>query len=289
MAEVAAVDWPRAQDALREEVARVVKVLRAVRDPAAPAVGRWNLGQVAMHLSQAFIVVPSLARNDLLTIHEILPSLAGREGSGLMADIWELGDLTSLGVDSDPECDPMVLADRIEQRAAEYLADAAGHSPEELRPWLLDGTAVTLPTLTCHLLNETMMHGGDIARADGHSWPLDAAHAAMVFDGFLMPVFRALDAHAMVDQERAAGLRAAFDIRIRGGGRYTFVFDDGALTIDGPAGRPVDCHISADPAAFLSVAWGREGQWGAIAKGKLLAWGRKPWLGLRFRGLLRNP
>jgi hypothetical protein len=37
------------------------------------------------------------------------------------------------------------------------------------------------------------------------------------------------------------------------------------------------------------VAWSRQSQWSAIAKGKLLAWGRKPWLGPRFKGLIWNP
>ena len=68
------------------------------------------------------------------------------------------------------------------------------------------------------------------------------------------------------------------------------VFDDGGMTVE--ASRPrqkVDCHLSVDPAAFLLVAWGRISQWQAIPKGQLLAWGRRPWLGLQLRGLVRNP
>jgi hypothetical protein len=134
-----------------------------------------------------------------------------------------------------------------------------------------------------------MVHGGDIARAEGRPWPLDAAHAALVFDGFVFPVFAALDARSMVHQKYAAGLRATFDLRLRGGRSYYFVFDDGSLSIEPPSSRRVDCHISADPAALLSVAWARKSQWEAIARGKLVAWGRKPWLGPRLRSLMRNP
>jgi hypothetical protein len=66
-------------------------------------------------------------------------------------------------------------------------------------------------------------------------------------------------------------------------------FDDGDLTVEPePSGR-VDCHLSADPVAFMLVGWGRIGQGPAILKGQLLAWGRKPWLGLKLRSLLRNP
>ncbi|MDP9441435.1 MAG: hypothetical protein M3P34_04490 [Actinomycetota bacterium] len=45
------VDWGQAQDALRAEVSRVATLLRSARHPTAPAVGEWNLAEVAMHLS----------------------------------------------------------------------------------------------------------------------------------------------------------------------------------------------------------------------------------------------
>ena len=55
------------------------------------------------------------------------------------------------------------------------------------------------------------------------------------------------------------------------------------------ASQPVDCWISADPTAFLLVGYGRIGLWGPIARGRLVAGGRKPWLALRYKRLLRNP
>ncbi|MGH3946139.1 MAG: hypothetical protein ACRDSI_14000, partial [Pseudonocardiaceae bacterium] len=61
------------------------------------------------------------------------------------------------------------------------------------------------------------------------------------------------------------------------------------LRVEEPSSRRVDCHISADPVAMLMVFWSRQSQWTAIAKGKLMAWGRKPWLGPQFRALMRNP
>ena len=67
------VEGAQAQAALRAEVGRVVDLLRSVRTPAAPAVGAWSLAEVAMHLSQAFLIVPALARGDLSAVHELLP------------------------------------------------------------------------------------------------------------------------------------------------------------------------------------------------------------------------
>jgi hypothetical protein len=148
---------------------------------------------------------------------------------------------------------------------------------------------VRLSTLTYHLLNETVMHGYDIAHAAGRTWRIEPVHAAMVLARFIVPVLQALDSRAMVNGAKAAGVRACYDLRIRGGDRFHFLFDDGTLHIVEPSSRRVDYHISADPVAFLTVVWNRQSQWRAIAQGKLMAWGRKPWLGLQFRSLHRNP
>jgi hypothetical protein len=70
-------DWEQGQNALRKEVQRVAGLLRSIRDPQPHAVGDWNLGEVAMHLSQAWVVVPRLARRDLSRTYEVVPSIAG--------------------------------------------------------------------------------------------------------------------------------------------------------------------------------------------------------------------
>jgi putative sterol carrier protein len=284
------VDWQQGQDALRDEVSRVTALLRSIRDPEAPAVGHWNLAEVAVHLSQAWIVVPDLARRDLSRIHEVVPSLADvAAGDSLIRDLWDLGEVTTLGVRSDPERDPAVLADRIEARAQEYFNECVSADPDALRPWLVHGTTVRQSTLTYHLLNETVMHGYDIARAAGRRWRIEPVHAAMVLGRFLVPVIQALDPRALVNDAKAAGVQATYDLRIRGGDRFHFVFDNGSVRVEEPSSRRVDCHVSADPVAFLMVVWARQSHWTAIATGKLIAWGRKPWLGPQFRALMRNP
>ncbi|MGH3870828.1 MAG: hypothetical protein ACRDSR_04810 [Pseudonocardiaceae bacterium] len=289
MASRSEIDWQRSQDALLDEVARVTTLLRSIQDPTAPAVGQWSLGDVAMHLSQVWIVVPGLARRDLSRFHAVVPGSTDRASGSLIHDMWDLGAMTRLGVRSDPERDPAVLADRIEQRAQEYFGECAGRAADALRPWIVEGVTVSVATLTGHLLNETVMHGYDIAHAAGRRWRIEPAHAAMVVRQFFVPVLQAADPRAFVNGATAAGLYATYDVRIRGCDRLHFIFDDGSLTVEEPSPRSVDCHLWADPAAFFMVFWARRSQWNAIAKGQLMAWGRKPWLGPRFRTLLRNP
>jgi hypothetical protein len=211
------VGWKQGQDALRDEVARVTALLRSIQDPGPHAVGQWNLGEVVMHLSQAWIAVPGLARQDLSPIHEVLPSLAGVAGGSLIRDMWDLADTTALGVKSDPERDPAVLDDRIEARAKEYLSECVGADPDAPRPWLVHGATVQQSTLTYHLLSETVMHGYDIAHAAGRTWRIKPAHAAMVLARFNIPIAQALAPRTFVNGEKAAGRRATYDLHIRGG------------------------------------------------------------------------
>ncbi|MGH3963961.1 MAG: maleylpyruvate isomerase N-terminal domain-containing protein [Pseudonocardiaceae bacterium] len=289
VASVSAAEWQQSQNALRDEVRRVTTLMRSISEPGVPAVGQWNLAEVAMHLSQNWILVPGLARRDLSRFQAVVPSIAGVAGDSVIRDMWNNSDMNALGLKSDPERDLAALADRIEERADEYLRECSGHSPDEPRPWLIEGTTVPLSALTCNLLNETMMHGYDIARAAGRKWRIEPTHAAMVVRHFFVPVLQTADPRTFVHAEKAAGLQATYEVRLRGGGRLNFVFDDGSLRIEEPPARRVDCHISADPAAFFMVFWDRQSQWNAIAKGQLVAWGRKPWLGLKFRSLMRNP
>jgi mycothiol maleylpyruvate isomerase-like protein len=290
VASASAAQWQQSQKALRDEVRRVTTLMRSISEPEAPAVGQWNLAETAMHLSQAWMLVLGLARRDLSRIHAVVPGMAGVAGSSWIRDIWDHADSTTLAVRSDPERDLAVLADRIEKSAQEYLGECAGHSPDESRPWMTEGSTVPLSALTGHLLNEMVMHGYDIAHAAGCRWRIEPAHAAMVVRQFFVPLIETFEPGTFVHAEQAAGLQATYEIRLRGeDDRLNYIFNDGALTVEEPSARRVDCHILADPAAFIMVFWQRRSQWNAIAKGQLIAWGRKPWLGLKFRSLIRNP
>ena len=152
--------------------------------------------------------------------------------------------------------------------------------PERLGGWL----ATTARRECLHILRQRKL-----AKAAGRKWRINSAHAAMVVQQFFIPVIQTCEPGTFVNAEKAADLQATYQMHLRGDGRINFVFDDGSLRVEEPSARWVDCHILADPAAFFMVFWQRQSQWNAIAKGQLIAWGRKPWLGLKFRSLIRNP
>jgi hypothetical protein len=64
-------------------------------------------------------------------------------------------------------------------------------------------------------------------------------------------------------------------------------FQDGILLITSRGDGPVDCHLLADPVAFLLVMYGRRGPVRTALTGGVLAWGRRPWLALQLPRLFR--
>lgn len=273
-APAAQTNWQQAQQALGNEARRVTALLRSIEDAHPVALGQWSLGEVATHLSQVWVELPRLARG---------------EGPALIRDMRELAGATVRGVRAEPVRDLNVLADRIAASAAGYLTDCARADPDSPRTWIMQGVTVPRSLFTYHLLSETVVHGYDIARAAGCRWRIDPSHAVMAMQGFLIPILQALSSRAVVNPAKATRLRASYELRIRTGGRFLFVFHGATLSVNAPAAGSVDCRISADPVALLLVAWNRQSHWRAIATGKLVAWGRKPWLGARFKGLLSNP
>lgn len=266
------VDRTEAQAAVARATSQVGELLRTARRPATPALGRWDVTDVAVHLSHALDAITAMAEG----------------GGGLLEEIGSLSSLTERLVDGEEERDLLALADRIEASASRFLALETGDE-DSLRTWLVQGTEVPLSVLTCHALNELVVHGRDMAVAEGVRWPIARSDAALIVCGFLFPVLGRLG-DTMVDQEGARGVDVTYDVRVRGGCRATLHIRDGDLSVvQGETAGRADCRLSVDPAGFLLVAWGRVSQWEAIARGQLLAWGRRPWMGVRLRKLLQNP
>jgi hypothetical protein len=138
--------------------------------------------------------------------------------------------------------------------------------------------------LTALALSELTVHGHDIATGMGVPWPISAEHAKLIL-GTVCPNMSPL----VVRPEAARGAALTYEVRLRGNSpRYVIRVADGTAEVRA-AGGPVDCVISADPVTFLLVVYGRMPLGRALLRGGILAWGRRPWLGLRFKDLFFNP
>lgn len=264
------LDIEEVSRSIEEMAGRVAALVRGIPQLEVPTKGLdWSLRQTAAHL------VAAASLNAQLLAGKIEP----HESSNIAA----LNEESLAQVDA---ITPEELADAITKAAADLVAVARTIPAGQTMRWV-NGVEQHIGTPLGAVLGEFLIHGFDIARSVGRPWNIRREHAAQVIAALIpvMPMF--------VHRENAAGFRGSFDIRVRGGVRFVANFDDGILAIQDPSETPgrkrVDCHISADPAALLLVSYGRVNQWGQLARGKMLAWGRKPWLAIKFGRLMINP
>ena len=262
-----------ARAALRDVVPRLVTLVRSVPDASSASVGTWTVGDVAAHLSHVF-------RCDT-------DAIAGRPVPEAMVTKEGIADATAKLLAGDGERDPAVIADRIGTLANEF-DDIASRTQSATVGWL-QGTRLPPSAVACHLLEECLVHGHDIAKATGRPWPIQRHHALLAMEGGVLPLIAALPPTAFLNQEKAGSFRARTELRLRGGRRTVMVFDGGSLTLEAADARDVDACISADPPALMLVLIGRQAIWKPLLEGKLAAWGRRPWKLARMLTVMSLP
>ncbi len=264
-----APDKDRALAEADAAIGRFCELLRAVREPDALAVGHWTARDVAVHVAGWFDIYTRMVAGE--------PSPA--------ATFDAVADVSEQIVAASAELDPAALADTVGTAAATYLAAARDRAGDPQVTWHA-GLQLPLSSLLAVTIGEAMVHGYDIARATGARWRLPVPWAHTVFRG-LLPVVP-----SYLDVDRTAAVRARFDVRLRGdpGARAIFTVDAGTLHVGpSPSSERVDCYLSADAATFLLVLYGRLGPAVPATTGRIMAWGRKPWLGFALPGFFRRP
>ncbi|HEY3239026.1 MAG TPA: maleylpyruvate isomerase N-terminal domain-containing protein [Acidimicrobiia bacterium] len=279
MTTAAPTDQTAARRALVAAAGRSAGLLRAAGDGRLRVErSEWTVGEVGAHLVMGFRANRSVLEGRTDVVPSDFPA-----GSNFAQ---RLAAVTSAMLSVEPERDPAVLADLLAAEAARFLATSAGHPAEERlpTPWYGDDSSLSLAAVTCLLLGEQLIHGRDLALTLRRPWPISADDAKLLAGAYpsMLPL--------AIDPGAAAGADLTCEIRLRdGGARFVVRIRDATVEIEGSDARRVDCHLSADPVAFALVAYGRVSQWDAIARGQLMAWGRKPWKALTFRQLFFNP
>src|SRR5688500_7697268 len=166
------VGWAEALVAVESMASRISSLIRSISDPDAPALGVWTKGQLAAHITHVYEV-------DLDLLNEVPPPLD---------DLADLAELTQSKVRDEAVCDPPALADRVDRASDACLAVARGMTGAEPRLWV-GGVKVTASVLACHIMNESMVHGLDLA---GGSWKITRRDARLAFEGFICPMYRSL-------------------------------------------------------------------------------------------------
>jgi uncharacterized protein (TIGR03083 family) len=255
------MDWERLRVAVHDSTARVADLLRRAPtgDVTVPGL-TWSAGELGAHL----VSVPRRYRRMLpggIPFPQSLTALNETE-------------LREIGTFETTE-----LADLLIVEAHQFM-DALGADGD--RPVPFFGMQHTAAGVAGILLGELLLHGLDLARALARPWGIRPDHTLAVTRG-LLPTLPYVAPACGVG--RASG---TYHLHLRGGDDWSIVVSDDGLTVECSPPARADLHISAEPVTNLLVGYRRIPLWRAALTGRIVAWGRKPWLAVRFDALLQE-
>ncbi|MER7722975.1 maleylpyruvate isomerase family mycothiol-dependent enzyme [Streptomyces sp. NPDC096323] len=256
-------------DAIRTTAEEIAELLCTAPDTGAPVPGlTWTVGEVAAHLAQVNALMADLAAG--------LPRPYG-DGTP-----QRIAPANEEALAAFPERAAKPLAAMIVTQAAACLdAVAAGHPADEILTTPMG--PMNRAVLGSYLLTHMLGHGYDLARALKRPHMVDPPRARLTLPFLVQAMPRVTDATA------TAGLNARYAVRLWGGGRLGVTFTDGTPAVGHEVPDRPDCTISLEPVTFLLMSLGRTSPVGAMARGRVVAWGRKPWIGPRFPTYFRAP
>jgi uncharacterized protein (TIGR03083 family) len=260
------IDHARARAELPALSQRVAALVRSVPDPEAPIPNsEWRIADAAAHLVCAVGWHIDFARG----WHS--PYAPGEGAAANAAKIAELGERR-----------PDRLAQLYLERVQAYL-EVTEHLPADKPVYFHFGLVVTLSMISCLAMGESMVHTYDIARAAKKPWRIDPQEASL-FMGAIAPIMPFL-----LLPDKISGLTAAFQFKIRGGPSYIVRIQNGMPNVETISSGPADATISLDPVAAFLLLYGRVTQWSLLPAGKVMVWGRRPLLGMRYGSFQAKP
>jgi uncharacterized protein (TIGR03083 family) len=267
-------DLARSREAIRVVTDRLAGMLRNMPEGDVPLRNsKWTVCQAAAHVAESQQFFGEV----------LLKGIRSPYGDG-SCSLDDFAPVNFEQLKALSQRDGAKLAGLIEERTSVYL-DASTRFAEDQRFRIHYGT-MDLATLTSYVLEHLLMHATPIALALGRPLPVDRAHVELTLR-FIEHIIPWLYDDYL--RQGGRGPEATLEVHLRGGRRFAIRFQRSTVTVEDPPTGRADCHLSADPVAFFLVAVGIIPQWGAISRGQLLAWGRRPWLALRLKTLLPNP
>ena len=267
------VDLHDATARLVEAGERFGALVESIAVPDAPAHGLdWSVAETAVHVLNGLEYYAACIRGATPVTTprmrgETFAAFAARENQAL--------------IDAEPERDPPAIARRVNIALRDLVDAALDAGPDDMATFAAGYSEDTV-TSVCTMISELVVHGYDIARTTGARWAVDSDAAALAVYGVSagLPL--------VLDRDAAAGEEIHVKIRIRRGAPFSIRIDDGRVWTEMTHEKP-DVTVWADPVAYLLVGFGRSSLLGQVARGKLAAWGRRPWTVLRVPKLLLSP
>src|SRR4051794_17370799 len=238
--------------AIEDVLPRFAELVRRSPGVTATAVGTWTLPDVACHVSHV------IAKNTDALFRRPLPDVELSPGA--------VGVMTNVMLDADTERDVAALTDRIDALGSAFF-ELLEDPPTAPITWI-GGVQLPPSAVACHLLEELLVHGYDVATAANAKWPIEPAYAALAILGAAAPIVNSKP-EAWVRPGYETDIRAGVEFRLRGFDRFALRLDNGLHAEHPPAQPRADFYVSAHPSELLLIMLGRQSHWHAFFRGKV--------------------
>ena len=256
------VEFDEAIQTLCELGNRFSALVESIPDGARRAGGlEWTLAETAVHVWRSFDYYAASIKGERIVESSPAP---GESFSEYVARE------NRAQIDAEPERDVAKIARALPSSIDNFVEVARKVGPGAAATFAASYTEEST-TSVCALVCELVVHGYDIAHTFGAKWDVGPRAAVLAVYSTSAALGLGLDKAAAANTDIHVGIRlrhgSPFSIRIRDGEAWCEVTED----------KP-DVHVLADPLAYLMVGFGRMPVLRPLLRGKLLVWGRKPWL-----------
>ena len=275
-------DGPAVRQAFEHASERVAGLVRDGAPLEGPVPGlEWTKAQLVAHLCAICEAFATTLRGEDF-VGRFGKEFIGSYGSG-PSFREAVADINAKVVRYASFPTPVAAADALTSGAEALLAAFSTHHDLSARrpaPWYGPDIALPVGNLFSLAVSEFLVHGYDLARAVGADLrPSEAtAASATAVAGAVMSEMLP----RILDERSASGFTGSFELRVRGGERFVLRIADGRAWSERAESRDVDCVISLSAYDALLMGYDRVPAWRVIASGRAWAFGRRPWLGLRF-------
>ena len=275
--------WCETRAFLEDTAARFSDLLNGVASPDAQAVGSWSIAETAAHVREVVTLNSTWATGGVPP-----PEFRAAYDLAATVSVDQVNEVNALSLAHASERDLRALASLIRERVDLMLYLTAEADGAEQVSWLGE-LKLPVNAVLAHTLSELLVHGGDIARAEGRAFPITSPQAKLLFEGFLLPLLTAAGATRFGGERSDAMRPVSCEFRLRGCEPVVLVADEGGIAVEHSGTRAVDVHISADPAVMWLLLFNRVGALGPAVRGQVKVWGRRPWRLRHLTRLLHTP
>ena len=275
--------WAAVRNSFREASERFVQLATSVTDPQTTmATAEWSVADTAAHLVTISRLYVSVVRTT--DAPPVFPGIAAKIRATTVDTVEALNEAMLAQL---PERDLEALVRSLRSDVDQILAAAAVAGPAHLVEWL-GGAKVPVAGLLAHFVNELLIHGWDISRATGAKWEMPPREAALFFEVFMLGMTRCGLGRLLDGGGSPRDRRIAVEFRSRCTSPVTLVLRNGVINVDEEGGAP-DVHLWFDPPSLNLMLFGRISPARVVLTGKVIAWGRRPWLLPVFLRTVRTP